>query len=95
MKYGSFTKISAWIDTNTCSSEESFVHDSPAAPLHVPSSDKHTLPQLYKFGSARAQAKRKREQYSCSHTEHTHTAYANKHVHALKGLAHAFVKQKL
>eukprot|EP01047_Picozoa_sp_COSAG01_P068114 COSAG01_NODE_9771_length_2349_cov_0.980000_1_plen_44_part_10 len=40
-------RISDWIDTRTCSSDETLgSHVSPAAPCQVPSSDRQTLPQL-------------------------------------------------
>ena len=43
------------METITCDIVETFLsHVSPFAPDHVPSSDKHTLPSLYRFGFMRA-----------------------------------------
>lgn len=40
-----------WIDSRTCSSVEIFGSQfSVATPCHVPSSERHTFPSLYKFG---------------------------------------------
>ena len=40
-----FDFVNDWIDTITWMKEDKFgIHDSPACPLHVPNSDKHTLP---------------------------------------------------
>ena len=39
------------MDINTCSNVECLGSQFyEALPLHVPNKDKHTLPQLYKFG---------------------------------------------
>ena len=45
---GYFTKIRAWIDTNTCRSVLVSVHSSALEPpCHVPSSERHTFPLAY------------------------------------------------
>ena len=53
LKYGySEPRIALWMDTSTCHSDEFLVQFSlpVAPPRHVPSSDRHTLPLLYRLG---------------------------------------------
>mmetsp|Transcript_13533 Transcript_13533/g.57767 ORF Transcript_13533/g.57767 Transcript_13533/m.57767 type:complete len:236 (+) Transcript_13533:576-1283(+) len=56
LNIGSSTKMSPWMDTNTCARVDLFAsHFSSAAPpCHVPSSDRHTFPSAYRLGLKRA-----------------------------------------
>jgi len=54
LKYGSGTRMSDWMLTHTCRKVLVLADQvSPDAPAHVPSNDKQTLPQLYRFGLKR------------------------------------------
>ena len=58
LKYGySDPRICPWMDTSTCQIVLFLVQfSSPfAPPCHVPRSDRHTLPQLYRFGLKRTE----------------------------------------
>ena len=51
---GCSTRMSAWMETKTCSSVlTAGFHSSPRVPCHVFSSDRHTLPSAYRLGLKR------------------------------------------